>query len=129
MSLNSIQGRSEVRKSQRKIGSIQKNKSESYDWQAIRDENNVIFRHVTHPSEANDDIDIVWDLVTSVRSAAGHLDDISRRYDFTSFAAALTKQYSVQTGGQFSWAKLGRDVSVMSRRREQLCTMLGPIGM
>lgn len=81
-----------------------------------------------HARELLNDSQNVKALARSVKNAAGHLDDISRRYDFTSFAASLTAQYSSGSAALFSWVGYGQDVGVISRRREQVCTMLGPVG-
>jgi hypothetical protein len=134
MNLNGKQERKKLRKELREVSDQiirDKDNLDKPDNQAFnihRARNNELKLQVLHARELLYDSQNVKALARSVKNAAGHLDDISRRYDFTSFAAALTAQYNSEGAGLFSWVDFGKDVGVLSRRREQLCTMFGPIG-
>jgi hypothetical protein len=133
--LDDKQERKKLRKAQREVSDQiledkeELDKADSNAFNIHRDRNNELNKKILHSRELLNDSQNVKALARSVKNAAGHLDDISRRYDFTSFAAALTAQYSDDgVGGLFSWVDYGKDVGVLSRRREELCTMFGPIG-
>ncbi len=100
--------------------------SESFDIN--RQKLNNLFEKVLHARESYHDAQNVYFLARSVKNAATHLDDISRRYDFSSFAASLQGQYNRGNMNLFSWVDFGRDVGVISRKRQELCTMFGPVG-
>lgn len=132
--LNGKQERKKLRKAQREVSDqmiVDKDELDKPDsdvWNIHRNRNNELKEKVLHARELLNDSQNVKALAQSVQNAAGHLDDISRRYDFTSFAASLTRQYNSGTTGLFSWVGFGQDVGVLSRRRECLCTMFGPVG-
>ena len=132
--LNGKQERKKLRKAQREVSEHlledkeQLEKPDSDAFNVHRKRNNELKDQVVHARELLNDSQNVKALAQSVQNAAGHLDDISRRYDFTSFAASLTAQYNSDTTGLFSWVEFGQDIGVLSRRRESVCTMFGPIG-
>lgn len=94
-----------------------------------RKDNNECKEQVVDSRGALYDSQNMSGLTRAVKDQAGSLIDICRRYDFTSFATALAEQYCRESDHTFSWAALGSDVGVISKRKEQLCTMFGPIGM
>ena len=135
MSHSLKEDRKKLRKAQRDVSdNISKDKEEldklsSNKFNEHRNENNELKKKVVHARELLYDSQNVKALAHSVKNAAGHLDDVSRRYDFSSFAASLTSKYNAGSARLFSWSGYGKDIRVLSRRREQLCTMFGPVGM
>ena len=105
------------------------NDSRSIIWDEYRSANNAICERVIHVREGNLDAQNVVLLAKALHTQAASQHDISRMYDFTSYASALTDMFCNNTDHTFSWTDFGRNISVLSRRKEQLCTMFGPIGM
>lgn len=131
--LNSKQERKRLRREQRDLSDelvmskedLEKTSSDTFT--RLREKNNALNKQIVHAREALNDTQNVKVLAKAVKNAAGHLDDVSRRYDYASFAASLTADYNRGRASLFSWVDFGRDVGVLFRRKEQMSTMFGPI--
>ena len=70
-------------------------------FQQLHDENNHIFERVTHTREQLNDAEIFNRESAVIREAAQNADDISKRYDFSSYAQSLTARFTDQGGVGF----------------------------
>ena len=65
-------------------------------FQQLHEENNKIFDRVTHTREQLNDAEIFNRESAVIREAAQNADDISKRYDFSSYAQSLTARFTDQ---------------------------------
>jgi hypothetical protein len=132
--ISSREDRKKLRIAQRELADTLKKETEllqdphSKAFDIYRQKTNEQCQSVLHAREFQYDTQNVKELAKSVENVAGHLVDIGRRYDFSSFASSLRNQYDKGTANSFSWSDYGRDIGVVSRKRQELCTMFGPVG-
>ena len=119
-------------------------------FRSLHEKNNEIFDNVTHTREQLNDAEIFNRESLVIRAAAQNADDISKRYDFSSYAQSLTARFNEQGGcchfrgcaspliapshailagsGDFSWCAFGQDIGGLFLSVPPMAVMLGPMG-
>lgn len=105
--------RRKLRTMQRDIfDEIEKNRMELLDintgkYDELRDKTNNIFKEIRHTREQLNDATIFKRSTGILKTIAVNAEDISRRYDFGTFASAIKDKYTDRATGLFSWTALG----------------------
>ena len=90
-------------------------------------ENNTIFKKITHTRELLLDGEIFNKATEVIKTAALNADDISKRYDFGSYAEALTRRFTDRGSSHFNWRAFGQDIGSLVGGVPSFSVMLGPM--
>ena len=93
----------------------------------LRDRNNEIFEQVNNPRELYLDAGILTGLARSARIQTSSMDDVSRRYDFDTFAERLQEHF-MSDEGYIDWNRLGKDCGTLFRTIPPFNVMRGLLG-
>lgn len=128
-----VKVRRQIRADQRKMierleaDAVQLSNVENGQFSELCEENNAIFEKVTHTRELLLDGEIFNRATEVIKAAALNADDISKRYDFGSYAEALSHRFTDRGSSHFNWAAFGQDISSLVRGVPSFSVMLGPL--
>ena len=128
-----VKVRRQIRADQRKMierleaDAAQLSNVENGQFSELCEENNAIFKKVTHTRELLLDGEIFNKATEVIKAAAMNADDISKRYDFGSYAEALSHKFVDRGSSHFNWAAFGQDIGSLVCGVPSFSVMLGPL--
>eukprot|EP01041_Mallomonas_annulata_P001325 gene1325-2554_t len=93
----------------------------------LRMKNNALFLNTGHTREQFNDALNLKEISKAANIQAEHLDDMSRKYDFQSWANVVKQKYENSEDHIFSWSDFGKDIGTLFLRAPRVCPMLGVI--
>lgn len=91
----------------------------------LREQNNQLFKKAKHAREQFNDALNLKEIAKAATSQVLNLDDMSRRYDFESWADAVKHKYENPEDHIFSWTSFGMDCGTLFLSAPKVCPLLG----
>jgi len=91
----------------------------------LREKNNELFGKAKHSREQYNDALNLKEIAKAATSQVIHLDDMSRRFDFESWADTIKHKYENPEDHIFSWVNFGMDCGTLFLSAPRVCPLLG----